>query len=751
MEIVLFIAGLAVAAWGLAFVWRGSLLTGCVMTLFSGYVLTNDFWKFDLGPVSLNAGRALIVLVLAALVWRWRQGLVSFGQITGADWLTGLFVGYIGLRFFTTAYPEEAVGGVDPFWRLIECFALPLVLYVVGRNLELGERQWKFFLAALSALGTYLAVTALAEVTGQWWAVFPRFISDPLLGTHFGRARGPALNSVSLGVYLVVCFWASWLLWSRVSRPWQLALVGVMGLVALATYATFTRSAWLALAFTLATLPLLHLPRSWRPLLAGCILLAGMTGLALVGGNLVNLDRSDSDASASHSVYQRQSFLLVSSRMFADQPLFGCGFGRFFDEKLPYLADRSQQIELESIRKLDHHNTFLSILTETGLVGLSLFVGMLLAWTRTGWELYRNADGTQWVRNCGLLTLAILAVHCINGMFHDLSLLAGEQWMLFFLAGTAVGVLVRQQAAGWKPEKTELLNRIENLLTPDHGPLTTDNFRLMSGSEPALEPGDSPTHIHLFGMKIDRLDMQGAVDKVWQWCRAGRQAACRYVVTPNVDHAVKYKTNKTLRDAYAGASLVLADGAPVVLASRLLQKALPERVAGSDLVPALFDRTNQHGSARPLRVFLLGAAPGVADRAAERIHRRWKRVEVVGTYSPPLGFERDERENRKIMQLVADAQADVLLVGLGAPKQEVWVSRHANVLQVPVALCIGATIDFLAGEKRRSPRWMRRLGLEWFHRLASEPKRLAKRYLHDAWVFPQLVWTEFWEGLATGS
>ena len=243
-------------------------------------------------------------------------------------------------------------------------------------------------------------------------------------------------------------------------------------------------------------------------------------------------------------------------------------------------------------------------------------------------------------------------------------------------------------------------------------------------------------------MKIDRLDMQGAVYKIWNWCREGQRALCHYVVTPNVDHAVMFQTSDALRSAYAGASLVVADGAPVVLASKLLGKPLPERVAGSDLVPALFDRASGENTSPPLRVFLLGAGPGVAERAAEKIHARWKNVEVVGTYCPPLGFEKDFLQNRHIMEAVAEARADVLLIGLGAPKQELWVRQHAHHLQVPVALCVGATIDFLAGEKSRSPRWMREAGLEWLHRLASEPRRLLKRYSRDAWIFPQLVWRE---------
>ncbi|NOY43584.1 MAG: WecB/TagA/CpsF family glycosyltransferase [Planctomycetes bacterium] len=247
--------------------------------------------------------------------------------------------------------------------------------------------------------------------------------------------------------------------------------------------------------------------------------------------------------------------------------------------------------------------------------------------------------------------------------------------------------------------------------------------------------------VDLFGMKINAVDMPAAVGTVLQWCEEPRSGACRYVVTPNVDHAVMYQSNAALREAYDEASLVLADGAPVVLAARLLRKSLPERVAGSDLVPAIFDAAVDN----PVRVFLLGAGPGVADRAATAIEQRWGGVEVVGTLSPPLGFEHVEEENEKILQAVADCHPDIVLVGLGAPKQELWVHRYADRLEAKAALCIGATIDFLAGEKKRSPRWMQRLGLEWLHRVATEPSRLAKRYLRDAWVFPQLVWRE-WRG-----
>lgn len=252
--------------------------------------------------------------------------------------------------------------------------------------------------------------------------------------------------------------------------------------------------------------------------------------------------------------------------------------------------------------------------------------------------------------------------------------------------------------------------------------------------------------VRLFGIDIDALRMPEAVACVRSWIDRN-DGTCRYVVTPNVQHAVMFQQNQELQSAYHDAGLVLADGMPIVLASRLLGRGLPERVTGSDLVPAMFAAANAENG---FRVFLLGAAPGVADRAAANIQRQWPNIAVVGTYSPPLGFERDEAENRHIIEMVNAAAPDVLIVGLGAPKQELWTHRHFQQLDASVALCVGATIDFLAGEKRRAPQWMQKLGLEWLFRCLSEPRRLARRYARDAWLFPQLVWSE-WRGRATNA
>lgn len=246
--------------------------------------------------------------------------------------------------------------------------------------------------------------------------------------------------------------------------------------------------------------------------------------------------------------------------------------------------------------------------------------------------------------------------------------------------------------------------------------------------------------VRLFGADIDLLSMSDTVKLINTWL-LDTQKTCRFVVTPNVDHIVKFQTDKGLQAAYQQASLIVTDGKPVVWAANLLGVNIPGTVPGSDLVPAIFDhaQTNQ----QRLTVFLLGAMPGVADRAKEEIHAKWPMVKVVGTLSPDFGFDKKPAVSKAICAQVNASNADLLVLGLGAPKQELWITQYAPEISVKVALCVGATIDFIAGEKSRAPLWMQKIGLEWLHRMLSEPRRLAKRYIVDAIIFPQLIFKEW--------
>lgn len=242
----------------------------------------------------------------------------------------------------------------------------------------------------------------------------------------------------------------------------------------------------------------------------------------------------------------------------------------------------------------------------------------------------------------------------------------------------------------------------------------------------------------VFGVPVDALDSGQAIARLHGWLDEPQTG--RYVVTPNVDHVCKLSRDPMFQEAYEGAGLVLVDGTPVLWAARWLGEKLPSVVTGSDLTPALFASADSRGG---MRVFLLGAGPGVAQSAASEIKRRWPFVSVCGTYCPPLGFEEDPLELKRIEELLVGCQPEVLVVGLGAPKQELWAYRFRDRNPARVTLCVGATIDFLASNAKRAPPWLRGTGLEWLHRLASEPRRLGPRYFKDALQFPRLVWKEW--------
>jgi N-acetylglucosaminyldiphosphoundecaprenol N-acetyl-beta-D-mannosaminyltransferase len=203
-----------------------------------------------------------------------------------------------------------------------------------------------------------------------------------------------------------------------------------------------------------------------------------------------------------------------------------------------------------------------------------------------------------------------------------------------------------------------------------------------------------------------------------------------YLATANVDFVVQAQRDVELRRILFDAHLVLCDGTPLVWASRLLGNPLPERVAGSDLVPRLIDVAAGKG----YRVFFLGATPEAARRAVEKLQVRFPTLQIAGHYSPPFQplLEMDHDE---ICRRVRAAQPDLLFVSFGCPKQEKWIAMHYRALGVPVTIGVGATVDFLGGGVKRAPVWMQRSGMEWMFRLAQEPRRLFKRYAMDLGVF----------------
>lgn len=204
-----------------------------------------------------------------------------------------------------------------------------------------------------------------------------------------------------------------------------------------------------------------------------------------------------------------------------------------------------------------------------------------------------------------------------------------------------------------------------------------------------------------------------------------------WTITANLDHLRRYRSEPAARELIDEADMVLADGAPLVWASRLVGAALPERVAGSDIIWSISEAASQ----RDASVFLLGGDPGAADRAAKVLRDRFAGLEVVGTFCPPLGFEHDEQELARIEREVTDAAPQIIFVGLGFPKQDVLIKRLRRFLPGAAFIGVGISLSFVAGDVSRAPLWTRKLCLEWFYRLLQEPRRLLRRYVLEGVPF----------------
>lgn len=241
------------------------------------------------------------------------------------------------------------------------------------------------------------------------------------------------------------------------------------------------------------------------------------------------------------------------------------------------------------------------------------------------------------------------------------------------------------------------------------------------------------SRIKFMNTEIDNLTMDEALRTINRLILENRNA---YVVTPNVDHIIRLEKSTEFQEIYRNADLILADGKPLIWISKLYKSPIKEKISGSDLFPHICKMATEKG----YRMYFLGAAKGVAARASQRLMERFPGLEVVGTYSPPFGFENDEVELENIIRKIKIAEPHILIVGLGSPKQEKFIANYREILGIPISLGLGASLDFEAGNIKRAPEWMSNHGLEWFYRFMQEPQRLFKRYFVDDLKIIKLVW-----------
>lgn len=236
---------------------------------------------------------------------------------------------------------------------------------------------------------------------------------------------------------------------------------------------------------------------------------------------------------------------------------------------------------------------------------------------------------------------------------------------------------------------------------------------------------------------VNNLSLQEAADAIERIIVEKHKA---YVVEVNTDVMIKIEEDPYLKRITNEADLVLIDGQPLVWIAKLHKRPIKEKVSGSDLSLELCKRAADKGH----KLVILGGKDGIAEQAKARMEAKYPGLQIVGTYAPPFGFEKDEQELSRIREMISALQPDIVLACFGCPKQEKWIYENFRDIDAGVFLCAGATVDFLAGNVKRAPAWISRIGLEWFYRFLKEPKRLFKRYfMDDMKIFGLLI--KYWK------
>jgi N-acetylglucosaminyldiphosphoundecaprenol N-acetyl-beta-D-mannosaminyltransferase len=245
----------------------------------------------------------------------------------------------------------------------------------------------------------------------------------------------------------------------------------------------------------------------------------------------------------------------------------------------------------------------------------------------------------------------------------------------------------------------------------------------------------SPAAVEILGIPIHDVTMEETLEAMKQMALS---TTPHHMMTVNPEFVMIARQNEAFRNVLLRATLRVADGMGIIWGARILGTPIRERITGSDSIPRFASVAAAHG----IRIFLLGAAPGVAEAAAAVLVERNPELIIAGTYS---GSPRREEED-EICARIEAAHAHVLLVAYGPPKQDLWIARTQERLQIPLAIGVGGTFDFIAGRRKRAPGWVQHLGFEWLYRLVLEPTRWRRML-----TLPQFAAAIFYERLFSQS
>jgi O-antigen ligase len=429
---------------GIAILARSVSVT-CLAAVFvvATACLPAEFFAIQGAGLTWTIDRFILLGVIGAAALAWKRQQLNVQPLHPVDLLVGMFAFWLTARTLTQPLGSVIPSQPHTLMHMINGYAIPFVLYFVVRSTPVSARSLKpvFWILLLTTI--YLAFTAIFEVSKTWNFVFPKFIGDPTLGIHFGRARGPMLQSVRLGICLIAGL-ATLLVFGIWHKPtskagWCLA-AGLTPIILMAIFLTYTRSIWLGLLVVVAILVVLCLKGRLRNAIIVGGALAGILGGLILGPNLIAFKREYSAAETRESTYMRAAFAYVSLQMIQQRPIAGFGFNQFNVANLEFLNDRSTDIRVSSIRGYVHHNSYLSLMVDLGLIGFFLYMLILIGFVKEAWHLWKDLTLPNWARGLGLLALCVTSVHLLQMAFHEVSFSTIENSLLFCSYGLVMAV-----------------------------------------------------------------------------------------------------------------------------------------------------------------------------------------------------------------------------------------------------------------------------------------------------------------------
>lgn len=442
MAFLFFIAGVLAIVWGIALLRYGGPLAVGLVTLVSGICFGSPFFQISL----ITIDRLLVGLLAITYVILRKSDLFECKRLS--QWDACLFA-FLGALMLSTLLHDWTWDGLKPASRLTFYYLFPAVMYWIGRESVVSERMLRILYVSSAMFGLYLAGTAIAEWQKMYGFVFPKYIASSDMSEFLGRGRGPLLNPSGNGILLCLGLVSLFMIWPRLKYFGRIAFFAATCVYSLGIIATLTRCVWLGAVMGVGTVVLLSFPRRLK---FGILISASCLITLFVATNWQELAQFKRDENVSvtemaQSAKIRPVLVYVAWEMFKDNPIMGVGLGHYKEHDKYYLDRGKTDLNLEIARPYHQHNIFLSLLTETGYIGLQLFILLIAIWSRAAWELWKAPRAPLEVRQLGLVFLVLMFVYVANGMFQDVTIVPMVHMTLFFFAGLTVGQSLKHRTA----------------------------------------------------------------------------------------------------------------------------------------------------------------------------------------------------------------------------------------------------------------------------------------------------------------